>query len=111
MIENPADRDPAGWSVLESVGARLEAFYWMFGKHDGIAVIEGADSLTMAGVSAAMSSTGAVHSRDPRTVLDIRHPAHPRDSPASPSQFHRARPVGVKPRDVQVTAPPAVLIR
>jgi uncharacterized protein with GYD domain len=61
MIENPADREPAVRAVLESVGARLEDFYWMFGPHDGIAVIEAPDSLTMAGVSAAISSTGTAH--------------------------------------------------
>lgn len=63
MIENPAaEREPAIRSVLESVGARLETFYWMFGEHDGIAVVDAPDSVTMAGVSAAISSTGTVHS-------------------------------------------------
>jgi uncharacterized protein with GYD domain len=68
MIENPADREPAVRGVLESVGARLEAFYWMFGQHDGIAVVEAPDSLTMAGVSAAISSTGDGAFRDSRSV-------------------------------------------
>jgi uncharacterized protein with GYD domain len=62
MIENPVDREPAVQAVLESVGARLEVFYWMFGKHDGLAVVEAPDSVTMAGVSAAISSTGTVRS-------------------------------------------------
>ena len=63
MIENlAAEREPAIRAVLESVGARLETFYWMFGEHDGIAVVEAPDSVTMAGVSAAISSTGTVHS-------------------------------------------------
>src|SRR4029450_1865553 len=31
MIENPADRGTAVERVLESVGARLETMYWMFG--------------------------------------------------------------------------------
>jgi uncharacterized protein with GYD domain len=62
MIANPADREPAIRTVLESVGAELEAFYWMFGSHDGVAVVEAPDSVTMAGVSAAISSTGTVRS-------------------------------------------------
>ena len=61
MVEHPADREPAVRQVLESVGARLEAFYWMFGDHDGIAIIEAPDSLTMAGVSTAISSMGTAH--------------------------------------------------
>ena len=62
MIESPAEREPAVRAVLESVGARLEVMYWMFGKHDGIAIVEAPDSLTMAGISAAVSSTGAISS-------------------------------------------------
>lgn len=62
MIDNPADREVAVQRVLESMGARLETMYWMFGAHDGIAIVEAPDSLTMAGISAAVSSTGAVSS-------------------------------------------------
>jgi len=62
MIESPAEREPAVRAVLESVGARLEALYWMFGAHDGIAIVDAPDSLTMAGVSAAVSSTGSIRS-------------------------------------------------
>lgn len=62
MIANPADREPAVKRVLESVGARLETFYWMFGAHDGVAIVDAPDSLTMAGVSTAIRSTGTVRS-------------------------------------------------
>jgi uncharacterized protein with GYD domain len=74
MIDNPADRQPAVRSVLESVGARLEALYWMFGAHDGIAIVDAPDSLTMAGVSAAIRSTGTVRSETHElfSSVDIR---------------------------------------
>ena len=62
MIDNPAARETAVRNVLESVGGRLESMYWMFGAHDGIAIVEAPDSLTMAGISAAVSSTGAISS-------------------------------------------------
>jgi uncharacterized protein with GYD domain len=62
MIENPAERETAVRAVLESVGGRLEALYWMFGTHDGIAIVDAPDSLTMAGISAAVSSTGSIQS-------------------------------------------------
>jgi uncharacterized protein with GYD domain len=62
MIDNPADRELAVQRVLESVGGRLESLYWMFGAHDGICIVEAPDSLTMAGISAAVSSTGAIRS-------------------------------------------------
>ena len=60
MIDNPADREAAVRRVLDSVGASLESFYWMFGDHDGVAVVEARDSVTMAGISTAIRSTGTV---------------------------------------------------
>jgi uncharacterized protein with GYD domain len=62
MIDNPADREAAVQRVVDSVGARLEAMYWMFGAHDGIGIVEAPDSVTMAGISTAIRSTGAVRS-------------------------------------------------
>lgn len=62
MIENPADRETAVRAILESVGAHLESLYWMFGAHDGIAIVDAPDSVTMAGISAAVSSTGGLSS-------------------------------------------------
>ena len=62
MIENPADRETAVRGVLDSVGGNLESMYWMFGSHDGIAIVDAPDSLTMAGISAAVSSTGTITS-------------------------------------------------
>ena len=62
MIENPADREPAVRREIESMGGRFEVLYWMFGAHDGIAIIEAPDSVTMAGLSAMVSSTGEISS-------------------------------------------------
>jgi uncharacterized protein with GYD domain len=75
MIENPADRETAVQRVLESAGARLETFYWMFGTHDGIAIVDAPDSVTMAGISAAVSSTGRVQSETHElfSSADIAH--------------------------------------
>ena len=75
MIDNPADREAAVRRVLDSVGARLETFYWMFGTYDGMAVVEASDSVTMAGVSTAIRSTGTVRSEthDLFASDDIHH--------------------------------------
>ena len=62
MIETPAEREPAVRRALEGVGAEVESFYWMFGAYDGVSVVVAPDSLTMAGISAAIRSTGTVHS-------------------------------------------------
>jgi uncharacterized protein with GYD domain len=75
MIENPADREGAVRLVVESVGARLESFFWMRGAYDGMAVIDAPDSLTMAGIETAVKSSGAVRSEthDLFSPDDIQH--------------------------------------
>jgi uncharacterized protein with GYD domain len=75
MIENPADRETAVRRVVESVGARLESFYWMRGQYDGMAVIDAPDSITMAGIETAVKSSGAVRSEthDLFSPDDIHH--------------------------------------
>ena len=75
MIESPSDREPAVRAVLDSVGATLEVMYWMFGKHDGIAIVDAPDSITMAGVSAAVSSTGSIRSETHElfSTADVGH--------------------------------------
>ena len=83
MIEHTADREQAVRAVLDSVGGRLGAMYWMFGKHDGIAILEAPDSLTMAGINAAVTSTGALVSEthelfsaeDAQRILDTARTA------------------------------------
>jgi uncharacterized protein with GYD domain len=90
MIEHPDEREPAVRTVLESVGARLEALYWMFGAHDGIAIVDAPDSLTMAGISAAVSSTGSIRSETHElfSPAEIRHILET----ASNARQHFARP-------------------
>jgi uncharacterized protein with GYD domain len=92
MIETPIDREAPVRAVLESVGASLECLYWMFGAHDGVAVVDAPDSITMAGISAAISSTGTIRSEthelftaeDVRRILDTARTA--REHFARPGQ-------------------------
>lgn len=58
-MENPSDRAAVVGGLLEAVGGRLDAYYWMFGDHDGFVIADVPDSTTAATVSLAVSSTGA----------------------------------------------------
>ena len=75
MIDNPADREAAVRRITESVGGRLESFYWMRGKFDGLVILDAPDSITMAGIEAAVKSSGAIHSEthDLFSADDIQH--------------------------------------
>jgi uncharacterized protein with GYD domain len=102
MIESSAEREPAVRAVLDSVGARLECLYWMFGTHDGIAIVDAPDSVTMAGISAAVSSTGSIRSEthelfsteDVRSILMT----------ARQARAHFAAPGGSPSRRVERTS-------
>jgi uncharacterized protein with GYD domain len=59
MIDRPSDRERVVSNLLSGVGGALEAYYWMFGQWDGIAICDVPDSTSAAAVSVAVSSTGA----------------------------------------------------
>ena len=52
----------------------------MFGTHDGVAIVgTRPDSLGVAGISAAISSTGTIRSETHELFSSSRHPANPQD--------------------------------
>jgi uncharacterized protein with GYD domain len=60
FIAKPSDRAAVVREVAESAGGSLESYYWMFGEYDGVAIFELPDSRTMASVSLAITSSGAL---------------------------------------------------
>lgn len=59
FVENPEDRKGPVSQLAEGTGGRLEAFYWMFGKHDGLVIVELPDSDAAASIALAVTSSGA----------------------------------------------------
>lgn len=57
----PTDRAAAVDEAARSVGGRLEAYYWMLGQYDGLAILELPDSTAAARLAMTVSSTGAFH--------------------------------------------------
>jgi uncharacterized protein with GYD domain len=60
-------RKQAAKQVIESAGARMEAFYFAFGDDDAYIIVDAPDHATVAATSLAVSATGAVHTKT--TVL------------------------------------------
>src|SRR5262249_36061301 len=60
FIDNPEDRRGPVNRLAESMGGKLESYYWMFGQYDGLAIFETPDSKTMASLALAATSTGVV---------------------------------------------------
>lgn len=70
MIERPSDRSAAAKTLVESLGGKLEAFYWMHGKHDGFLIATLPDGASVAALAAAVGSTGAVGGLETHEIFD-----------------------------------------
>jgi uncharacterized protein with GYD domain len=46
--------------AIESVGGKLESFYFCLGEYDAVVVAEAPDAIAVAGLSVAVASSGGV---------------------------------------------------
>src|SRR2546422_3383067 len=60
LIGNPEDRRKAAQSYIESVGGKLQGFWYAFGAHDGYTLWEAPDNVSMAAVAIAIGGGGAL---------------------------------------------------
>lgn len=71
LIRHPEDRRTAAQQYIESVGGTLHGFWYAFGKHDGYAIWETPENVSMAAVALAISSGGALASLDTTVLLTV----------------------------------------
>ena len=67
LKDGGSKRLAAGKAAIESVGGKVEAFYFTFGEHDVIAIVDMPDAATAAGTSIALAASGGVKGKT--TVL------------------------------------------
>lgn len=70
MIDKPTDRVAAAKALVESVGGKLECFYWMHGHHDGLFIADYKDGVSATAVAAAAGSTGAITQVETHELFD-----------------------------------------
>lgn len=56
-------RREASTKAVESVGGRVEAYYYAFGADDFIIIVEAPDNISLAAVALTAAASGAVQSR------------------------------------------------
>jgi len=71
LIGNPEDRRKAAQSYIESVGGKLQGFWYAFGTHDGYTLWEAPDNVSMAAVALAISGGGALSSLETTVLLTV----------------------------------------
>jgi uncharacterized protein with GYD domain len=70
MVQHPSDRAAAAKALVESVGGKLEAFYWMQGKHDGFFITEAPDGAAVAAAALAAVGTGSISGLETHEIFD-----------------------------------------
>jgi uncharacterized protein with GYD domain len=71
MIAEPEDRRRAATAYIESVGGKLQGFWYAFGTHDGISLWEAPDNVSMAAVALAIGGGGALSSIETTVLLTV----------------------------------------
>ena len=71
LIENPEDRRGAAREYVESLGGKLHGFWYAFGEHDGYALWEAPDNVSMAAVVLAIGAGGALSSLETTVLVTV----------------------------------------
>ena len=71
LVNNPEDRREAATAYIESVGGKLQGFWYAFGSHDGFNLWEAPDNVSMAAVALAIGSGGALSSIETTVLLSV----------------------------------------
>lgn len=71
MIKKPEDRREVARSVVEKLGGKLHGFWYSFGQHDGLVLIEAPDNISAAAFSVGISAGGALSSSETTVLLTV----------------------------------------
>ena len=71
FIKKPEDRRDAARTYIEQVGGKLLGFWYAFGEHDGYALYESPDNISMAAMILAITGGGALHSVETTVLMSV----------------------------------------
>lgn len=66
MIDNPGTREAAVKKLAESLGAKLDQFFWSFGEDDFVVIVDAPDDLAAGAFAVGAGSSGSL--RNVRTI-------------------------------------------
>jgi uncharacterized protein with GYD domain len=76
LTKNPEDRGEAARKYIETVGGKLQGFWYALGAYDGYFLWEAPDHVSMATVVIAISSGGALSKCETISLLTIEETIH-----------------------------------
>jgi len=69
LMEHPQDRRDMLSSRIFGLGGTLQGFWYSFGEHDGLALVDLPDNVSAAAASVAVSATGSFRSLETTVLL------------------------------------------
>jgi uncharacterized protein with GYD domain len=71
LMKKPEDRRDAARKYIESVGGKLQGFWYAFGEYDGYCLWEAPDNVSMATVGLAITGGGALSKFETTPLLTV----------------------------------------
>jgi len=71
LLSQPEDRSAAAREVAETLGGKLEGFWYAFGEFDGVFLMEAPDNATAAALAMAVGAGGALSDVETTVLLDM----------------------------------------
>ena len=71
LLSQPEDRSAAAREVAETLGGKLEGFWYAFGEFDGVFLMEAPDNATAAALAMAVGAGGALSGVETTVLLDM----------------------------------------
>jgi len=73
MMESPEDRTGAVRKLVESVGGKVDCFYWMSGPFDGLLIADLPDDQSAGALAAIVKGSGALKQYETHLVTNMDH--------------------------------------
>ena len=71
LISNPEDRREVAQAVVEKLGGKLHGFWYGFGEHDGVVLIEAPNNVSAAAFSVGIAARGSLRSAETTVLLTV----------------------------------------
>ena len=71
LIKKPEDRREVARAIVEKLGGKLHGFWFAFGEHDGLVLIEAPDNVSAAAFSVGISAGGSLRSAETTVLFTV----------------------------------------
>ena len=71
LVDDPEDRRPAARALVEAVGGTLHGYWYAFGEHDVVVLIELPDNVSAAALISRIAASGAWSGGETTVLLTV----------------------------------------